>query len=74
MEDISEWPVEKREEHIKKVFKERMGRTLNLENPETFSEMQQWIKLYYRDPKMTCCVDKVTFKDYIAERLGGVYC
>lgn len=73
MEDISKWPMERREEVIKKVFKERMGRPLHLENPETFSEMQQWIKLYYRDPKMTRCVDKVTFKDYIAEKLGEGY-
>ena len=73
MEDISKWPIEKREEYIKKVFEERMGRPLDLENPKTFSEMIQWVKLYYRDPAMTRCVDKVTFKNYIKEKLGEGY-
>lgn len=73
MEDISKWPIEKREEYLKKVFEEKMGRTLNLENPRTFSEMMQWVKLYYHDPEMTRCVDKVTFKDYIREKLGENY-
>ena len=73
MEDISKWPLEKREEYIKKVFEERMGRPLDLENPKTFSEMLQWIKLYYCDPAMTRCVDKVIFKDYIKEKLGKDY-
>lgn len=73
MEDISEWPLERREEFLKKVFKEKMGKTLDLENPETFSEMIQWIKLYYHDPAMSRCADKVLFKDYIREKLGENY-
>ncbi len=73
MEDVSKWSLVKREEYLKNVFEERMGRKLNLENPKTFSEMLQWIKLYYRDPQMTRCVDKVIFKDYIKEKLGDNY-
>lgn len=73
MEDISEWPLEKREEFLKKVFEEKMGRTLNLENPKSFSEMIQWIKLYYHDPAMSRCADKVLFKEFIREKLGEGY-
>ncbi len=73
MEDISKWPLEKRELFLKEVFEKKMGRPLNLENPKSFSEMMQWIKLYYHDPIMTQCVDKVLFKDFIKEKLGEEY-
>lgn len=70
MEDISKWPIEKREEFLKKVFEEKVGRYLDLENPKSFSEMIQWIKLYYHDPLISQCVDKVLFKEFIREKLG----
>ena len=69
-EDISKWPLAKRVDTLKKIFKKKMGYELDLENPKYFSEMMQWIKLYYHDPRMSRCVDKVTFKDYIREQLG----
>ena len=69
-ENISKWPIKRREEFLKKVFGERMGKPLNLEKPESFSEMIQWMKLYYHDPFMQRCVDKVLFKEYIREKLG----
>lgn len=69
-EEISKWPLSKRETELKKFFKMKMGYELNLENPQYFSEMMQWIKLYYHDPRMSRCVDKVTFKEYIKEKLG----
>lgn len=72
-EDISKWPLEKREGFIKKVFAEKMGRPLNLEEPASFSEMIQWIKLYYHDPLISRCVDKVLFKEFIREQLGEGY-
>ena len=73
MEDISRWPIEKREEFLKEVFEKKMGRVLDLENPKSFSEMMQWIKLYYHDPVMGQCADKVLFKEFIREKLGEGY-
>ncbi|WP_276948597.1 ATP-grasp fold amidoligase family protein [Acetatifactor muris] len=73
LDDISKWPIEKREEFLKKVFEEKMGRTLNLEEPKSFSEMIQWIKLYYHEPLMGRCADKVLFKKFIREKLGEGY-
>lgn len=73
LEDISKWSLEKREDFLKKVFEEKMGRPLNLENPKSFSEMIQWIKLYYHDPVMGRCADKVLFKEFIKEKLGEEY-
>lgn len=73
MEDVSKWPIKKREEFLKEVFEKKMGKPLNLEEPESFSEMMQWIKLYYCDPLMGRCVDKVLFKEFIKEKLGEGY-
>ena len=72
-EDISKWPLEKRVEKLKEIFKEKMGYGLNLENPRYFSEMMQWIKLFYHDPMMGKMIDKVAFKDYVKEQLGDGY-
>ena len=69
-EDISKWPIEKRVEVLKKAFKEKMGYALDLDHPKKFSEQIQWMKLFYHDPNMSRCADKVTFKDYIKEKLG----
>ncbi len=73
LEDIPKWPLEKRENFMKKIFQERVGRPLDLEDPRSFSEMIQWIKLYYHDPVMGRCADKVLFKEFIKEELSGGY-
>lgn len=73
LEDISKWPVEKRAEKIKEIYKNKMGRTLDLDNPKYFTEKIQWIKLYHHDPVMTKCVDKRTFKEYVKEKIGEGY-
>ena len=72
-EDISKWPLKKREEFLKQTFEKRMGKPLDLEEPRSFSEMIQWIKLYYHDPLMSRCADKVLFKEFIREKLGKGY-
>ena len=46
------------EKVVRRVFKERMGYELNLENPQTYNEKLQWMKLYYHNPLYTTLVDK----------------
>lgn len=46
---------------------------LNLENPRTFSEKLQWLKLYDRHPEYTKLVDKVEAKKYVASIVGDKY-
>ena len=55
---------------LKRVFYKNVGYYLDLRNPKTFNQKIQWLKLYYRDPVMIRCVDKVEFKNYIREQLG----
>lgn len=55
---------------LKKKFKLKMGYDLNLENPQTFSEKIQWMKLHYRNPLMTTCADKFLVRKYVINKLG----
>lgn len=61
------------ETYLKLKFKACLGRDLNLEDPRSFNEKLQWIKLHDRDPKYTMMVDKYLVRDYIREKLGEEY-
>lgn len=60
-------------EYLEKIFKASMGYSLNLENPQTFNEKLQWLKLYDRKPEYTMMVDKYKVREYIKEKLGEEY-
>lgn len=59
--------------YIKKMFKYMMGYDLDLDNPKTFNEKIQWLKLYDRRPEYTMMVDKYEVRKYIADKLGKEY-
>jgi len=61
------------EKVIRRSFKERMGYEPNLENPITYSEKLQWLKLYDHNPLYTTLVDKYAVKQYVGERIGFEY-
>lgn len=46
---------------------------LNWENPQSFSEKIQWLKLYGRTPLNKVMSDKYLVKQYITERIGANY-
>ncbi len=50
-----------------------MGKSLDLNNPQTFSEKLQWLKLFDRRPVYTTMVDKYAVKDYVASIIGEKY-
>ena len=54
-----------RKENLRKLFKSGTGYELDLENPKTFNEKLQWLKLYYHNPLMTKCADKYLAREYI---------
>ena len=58
------------EEYIKKLFKAKLGKELNLENPQSFNEKLQWLKLYDRNPLYTITSDKYAVREYIKEKIG----
>lgn len=58
---------------LKRDFFQRMGRPLNLDNPESFNEKLQWLKLYNRNPLYTTLVDKYAVKKWVSEKIGEKY-
>ena len=61
------------EKYLKTVFYHRMNKKLDLDNPQTFNEKLQWLKLYDRNPLYTTLVDKYEVKKYIADKIGEEY-
>ena len=57
-------------EYLRRMFRARLGYDLNLEDPKTFNEKLQWLKLYDRKPEYTTMVDKVAVKGYVADIIG----
>jgi len=58
-------------EAVKRLYYSRSGRYPDLDNPTLFSEKQQWLKLYHRDPLMIQCADKYEVRKYIKEKGYG---
>lgn len=58
------------ETFIKKKYKFSIGKSLDLENPKTYNEKLQWLKLYDRKPLYTTLVDKYKVREWVAEKIG----
>lgn len=61
------------QQFLKKMYHFRTGKDLNLENPVTYTEKLQWLKLYDHRPEYTTMVDKYAAKQYVAEKIGEEY-
>lgn len=61
------------EVYLKRMYKAIIGKDLDLENPKTYNEKLQWLKLYDRKPVYTTMVDKYEVKPYVADRIGESY-
>lgn len=46
---------------------------INFDNPSTFTEKRQWLKLYDQDPRKTIYTDKYEVRKHIKEVLGEDY-
>lgn len=61
------------ETYLRRVFPLHLGYELDLENPKTFNEKLQWLKLYDRKPDYVNMVDKVEAKKYVTSIIGEDY-
>ena len=61
------------ERYLKKKFKALVGYDLNLDNPKTYNEKIQWLKLHDRNPLYPKLVDKYEVKEYVAGIIGDQY-
>ena len=59
--------------YIDYMFKYRIGSKMDWENPVTFNEKLQWLKLYDRRPEYHIMVDKYEVKKYVSSRIGDQY-
>ena len=59
--------------YIKMIFHSRVGYYPNLNNPRTYNEKLQWLKLNYKRDDYAMMVDKVTAKEYVASIIGEKY-
>lgn len=60
-------------QYLRICYKLTFGKKLDFDNPQTFNEKLQWLKLYDRNPKYTTMVDKYEVKKYISDLIGEEY-
>lgn len=53
--------------YAKAYYKDKTGKYLNIESPQTFDEKLWWLKLHYRNPLETICSDKDKARQYVKE-------
>ncbi len=58
------------EEFIKFKYKNKRGKSIDLENPVSFNEKLNWLKLYNRRPEYSIMVNKYLVRQYIADKIG----
>ena len=58
---------------LRNNFYRKLGYFPNLNNPKSFNEKINWLKLNYYNPIEAQCIDKYEFKKYIKNILGDGY-
>lgn len=58
---------------LKMYYLVMMKENLDLQDPKTFNQKLQWLKLYDRKDIYTTMVDKYAVKEYVASRIGEEY-
>ena len=61
------------ETYLKLMYWAKMGKRLDLNNPVTFNEKLQWLKLHNQNPEYSKMVDKYEAKKWVSERIGNEY-
>ena len=61
------------ESYLKRKYRACIKKDPNIDNPRTFNEKLQWLKLYNRKPEYTMMVDKYAVRKYIADTIGDKY-
>ncbi len=61
--------LDDKKEILSALFNKSMGKKLNLDEPKTFNEKLQWLKLFYQRPIITKCADKVEARNYFLEKI-----
>lgn len=71
--DIYRYRILTDTQFLKARFKMVFGKKLDLNNPKTFNEKLQWLKLNDRRKIYTICADKYAVREYIKNKIGEEY-
>ena len=63
-------PFIRDDQYLRIMYSIRIGHKLDLDNPVTFNEKLQWLKLHDKKPIYTKMVDKYEAKKYVARMIG----
>lgn len=61
------------EKMVRHIYRKRFGKDLNLENPQSFAEKIQWLKLNWYDELAIQCADKYSVREYVQRTIGNEY-
>ena len=61
------------EKYLKIVYKLKLNKELNLNNPTTYNEKLQWLKLHDRKKEYIDMVDKYAAKQFVSKKIGSEY-
>ena len=59
------------EKYLRFLWRLKTGKKLNLNNPQSYNEKLQWLKLHDRKPLYTTIVDKILVKHWVSDTLNG---
>lgn len=59
--------------HLKLMYYSLFKKKLNLDNPVSYNEKLQWLKLHDRNPLYAQMVDKIAVKDWAKKQIGSDY-
>jgi len=59
--------------YLKVLYYLSIGKTIDFNNPKTFTQKIQWLKLYNNSPICTKMVDKYEVREIIKEKIGEEY-
>lgn len=73
-------PLNEYEKYLVRRYSEMMnrrkysyGRKLSFDNPKTFTEISQWLKLYDQDERKNRLADKISVRDFVKKKIGEEY-
>lgn len=70
---VNEFGEEHRRWFIEQRYMYELKQFPDFDNPQLFNEKIHWLNLYYKNPLITRCCDKLELKKYVAEKIGEGY-
>lgn len=67
------WLIPDDKQYLSFSYRMKIGRKLDWNNLQTYTEKVQWLKIFDRKPEYTIMVDKYLVKDYVSEKIGNQY-